>query len=126
MQLKPKGLAPSSNSRHRLRDISRHNALSVCPSIQVLHKFGGINRLLNTAKICNEILDFPINPEDALSMPTSNPKFWAVVGFVVGVVMATGGELKTPLDALLGGVIQALVWFGVSYLIIKRKVLLFR
>jgi threonine/homoserine/homoserine lactone efflux protein len=54
-------------------------------------------------------------------MPTSNPKFWAVVGFVVGVVMATGGELNSPLDALLGGVIQALVWFGVSYLIIKRK-----
>ena len=55
-------------------------------------------------------------------MPTSNPKFWAVVGFVFGVVIPTVGELQTPLDALLGGVIQALVWFGVSYLIIKRKV----
>ena len=54
-------------------------------------------------------------------MPTSNPKFWAVVGFVVGIVMAAGGELQTPLDALFGGVIQALVWFGVSYLIIKRR-----
>ncbi len=74
-----------------------------------------------TDKIHNENLAFPPNLEDALSMPTSNPKFWAIVGFVVGVVMATGGELKTPLDALLGGVIQALIWFGVSYLIITRK-----
>jgi len=54
-------------------------------------------------------------------VPTSNPKFWAAVGFVVGTIMALAGEIQTPLDVLLGGVIQALVWFGVSYSIIKRK-----
>jgi len=113
---------PTTLTRLAYAHLVSHRALPTSPSLQVLHKFGGINRLLNTAKVCNENLAFPINPEDASSMPTSNPKFWAVLGFVVGVVMATGGELKTPLDALLGGVIQALVWFGVSYLIIKRKV----
>ncbi len=54
-------------------------------------------------------------------MSTSNPKFWAGVGFVFGVVLASGGEIQAPLDTLLGGVLQALGWFGVSYFIIKRK-----
>ena len=54
-------------------------------------------------------------------MNRENPKFWAGVGFIVGIIMASGGDLQTPLDALLGGVIQAFIWFGVSYLIINRK-----
>ena len=54
-------------------------------------------------------------------MNTSNPKFWALIGFVVGLLLAAGGKVATPLDALIGGLIQSAIWFGVSSLIIKRK-----
>jgi threonine/homoserine/homoserine lactone efflux protein len=54
-------------------------------------------------------------------MNTSNPKFWAVIGFIFGIVLAAGGTIATPLDALVGGLIQAALWFGVSTLIIKRR-----
>ena len=54
-------------------------------------------------------------------MNTSNPKFWALIGFVVGLLLAAGGKVVTPLDALIGGLIQSAIWFGVSSLIIKRK-----
>ncbi len=54
-------------------------------------------------------------------MNTSNPKFWAVVGFFFGLVLAAGGTIATPLDALVGGLIQAAIWFGISSFVIKRK-----
>jgi threonine/homoserine/homoserine lactone efflux protein len=54
-------------------------------------------------------------------MNTSNPKFWALIGFIVGMLVAAGGTVVTPLDALIGGLIQSAIWFGVSSLIIKRK-----
>ena len=73
-----------------------------------------------TTRIAN--VDFFLSQEDYLMVLTSNPKFWAGVGFVFGVVLASGGELQSPLDTLFGGVLQALLWFGVSYIIIKRRV----
>jgi hypothetical protein len=54
-------------------------------------------------------------------MITSQPKFWAGIGFVLGIILASGGKVNTPLDALLGGVIQGVLWFSVSSFIIKRK-----
>lgn len=54
-------------------------------------------------------------------MNTSNPKFWALIGFVFGIVIAAGGNISTPLDALFGGLIQAAIWFGIASFIIQRK-----
>jgi hypothetical protein len=54
-------------------------------------------------------------------MNSNNPKFWALVGFGVGAVIAAAGTLATLLDSVIGGLIQAGIWFGVSSLILKRK-----
>ena len=54
-------------------------------------------------------------------MNTSNPKFWALIGFVLGTVFAFGGNERTLLDGLTGGLIQAVIWFVISYLMIKGK-----
>jgi hypothetical protein len=54
-------------------------------------------------------------------MNSSNPKFWALIGFGVGAVLAAAGSVATPLDSIVGGVIQAVIWFGVSSLIINKK-----
>jgi hypothetical protein len=52
---------------------------------------------------------------------TSNPKFWALIGFGVGALLAAGGTDNSVLDSLTGGFIQGLLWFGISYLILKSK-----
>jgi hypothetical protein len=54
-------------------------------------------------------------------MNTRNPKFWALIGFGVGAVIASAGTVVHPLDSLFGGLIQAALWFGVSSFLIKRK-----
>ena len=54
-------------------------------------------------------------------MNRGNPFFWAIIGFGVGAVIAAAGSIATPADSLLGGLIQALIWFGVSSFVIKRK-----
>jgi hypothetical protein len=46
-------------------------------------------------------------------MNTRNPKFWALIGFGVGAVIASAGTIIHPLDSLFGGLIQAGLWFGV-------------
>lgn len=74
-----------------------------------------------TVKTRSANLDLFLNQEDYLRVQTSNPKFWAGVGFVFGVVLASGGEIQSPPDLLFGGVLQALIWFGISYVIIKRR-----
>jgi hypothetical protein len=52
---------------------------------------------------------------------TSNPKFWALIGFGVGALLAAGGADNSVLDSLTGGAIQGLLWFGLSYVILKSK-----
>jgi ribosomal protein L40E len=54
-------------------------------------------------------------------MNRGNPFFWALIGFGVGAVIAAAGSIATPADSILGGLIQALIWFGVSSFIINRK-----
>ncbi len=54
-------------------------------------------------------------------MNRSNPFFWALIGFGAGAVIAAAGSIATPADSILGGLIQALIWFGVSSFIIKRN-----
>ena len=54
-------------------------------------------------------------------MNSRNPKFWAILGFGVGAGIAAVGSVSTPLDSLLGGLISAGIWFGVSSLIVGRN-----
>ena len=54
-------------------------------------------------------------------MNTRNPKFWALIGFGVGAVIASAGTIIHPLDSLFGGLIQAGLWFGVSSFILRKK-----
>jgi ribosomal protein L40E len=54
-------------------------------------------------------------------MNSKNPKFWALIGFGLGAVLAAAGQVATPLDSIVGGLIQAGIWFGVSTLILKSK-----
>jgi hypothetical protein len=50
-----------------------------------------------------------------------NPKFWALIGFGIGAVVAAGGGVTGPLDSIFGGIIQAAIWFGVSSLILQKR-----
>ena len=59
--------------------------------------------------------------EEHLAVNKTNPKFWAVIGFVVGFFLGLGGDGLSPGMALFGGVTQAAIWFGVSTFIIRRK-----
>ena len=54
-------------------------------------------------------------------MNTREPKFWALIGFGVGAVIASAGRIIHPLDSLFGGLIQAGLWFGVSSFILRKK-----
>ncbi len=54
-------------------------------------------------------------------MNSRNPKFWALIGFGVGAVIASAGTVVHPLDSLFGGLIQAALWFGVSSFILRKK-----
>jgi hypothetical protein len=52
---------------------------------------------------------------------SSNPKFWALLGFIFGAVIAAGGSMASPIESIVGGIIQAAIWFGVSSLILKKR-----
>ena len=54
-------------------------------------------------------------------MNTKNPKFWALVGFGVGAVIATTGRNVNLFDSIIGAMIQAVIWFGISSLILRKK-----
>ena len=54
-------------------------------------------------------------------MNSRNPKFWALIGFGIGAVVAAGGGVTGPLDSIFGGIIQAAIWFGVSSLILQKR-----
>ena len=54
-------------------------------------------------------------------MNSRNPKFWALIGFGIGAVVASGGGVTGPLDSIFGGIIQAAIWFGVSSLVLQKR-----
>jgi len=54
-------------------------------------------------------------------MNSNNPIFWALIGFFVGFVVASGGSVSNPIDSLLGGLLQAGIWYLVSKWILKRR-----
>jgi|688.fasta_scaffold65393_3 hypothetical protein len=54
-------------------------------------------------------------------MNSKNPFFWALVGFVIGFVVASAGDVSSPLDSVVGGLLQAGIWFFVSKLILSKK-----
>ena len=54
-------------------------------------------------------------------MNSKNPKFWALIGFGIGAVIAAGGGVTSPLDSIFGGIIQAVIWFGVSSLVLQKR-----
>lgn len=51
----------------------------------------------------------------------TDARIWGLVGFGFGAVLASGGSLRSPLDALFGGLIQAGIWFLIARIIIKRS-----
>ena len=54
-------------------------------------------------------------------MSKSNPKFWALIGLFVGATLASGGADQSNRDILVGGLMQAVLWYVISYLIIRLK-----
>jgi len=54
-------------------------------------------------------------------MNSSNAKFWALIGFIFGAILAAGGSMANPIESIVGGVIQAVIWFGVSSLILQIR-----
>ena len=54
-------------------------------------------------------------------MNSKNPKFWALIGFGAGAVFAAAGTMSSPFESLVGGLIQAAIWYGISSLILRKK-----
>jgi hypothetical protein len=54
-------------------------------------------------------------------MNKSNPRFWALIGLLVGALLASGGANQSNRDILVGGLMQAVLWYVVSYLVIRLK-----
>ena len=52
---------------------------------------------------------------------SSNPWFWSLIGFGIGALLAAGGVDNSVADALTGGIIQGLIWLGISFVILKIK-----
>ena len=51
----------------------------------------------------------------------SNPLFWGCIGALVGLLAALGGEDNRLMDGIFGALVQFLLWFGISALILKKK-----
>ena len=53
-------------------------------------------------------------------MISRSPKFWASIGFGVGAVIASAENIVSFLDSIIGGLIQAAIWFGISSYILNK------
>ena len=52
-------------------------------------------------------------------MKLSNPITWAVIGAFIGFFAAIGGEDSRIIDGIAGALIQSVIWFGLSWVIIR-------
>jgi hypothetical protein len=52
-------------------------------------------------------------------MKLSNPITWAVVGAFIGFFAAIGGKDSRIIDGIAGALIQSVIWFGLSWVIIR-------
>ena len=52
-------------------------------------------------------------------MKLTNPITWAIVGAFIGFFAAIGGEDNSILDGVAGTLIQSVIWFGLSWVIIR-------
>ena len=51
----------------------------------------------------------------------SSPLFWGLIGSLIGLIAALGGEDSRFVDGLFGAFIQFLIWYGISRLVLKRR-----
>jgi hypothetical protein len=59
--------------------------------------------------------------EIAKKLNPSKPLFWGFIGAFVGLLAALGGEDNRLMDGIFGALVQFLLWFGISALILKKK-----
>ncbi len=60
-------------------------------------------------------------PEIGKKLNPSKPLFWGCIGALVGLLAALGGEDNRLMDGIFGALVQFLLWFGISALILKKK-----
>ena len=51
----------------------------------------------------------------------TDARIWGLIGFCFGAVIASVGSISNPIDSLLGGLIQATIWYFVARFFIKRR-----
>jgi len=51
----------------------------------------------------------------------SNPIFWGLIGALIGLISALGGEDNRFVDGFFGALIQFLLWCGVAWVVLKYR-----
>lgn len=51
----------------------------------------------------------------------SNPIFWGLIGALIGLITALGGEDNRFVDGFFGALIQFLLWYGIAWAVLKYR-----
>jgi len=51
----------------------------------------------------------------------SSPIFWGLIGSLIGLIAALGGEDNRFVDGFFGALIQFLLWYGVAWVVLKYR-----